>query len=32
VEEVITVSGIDQLIPIHHDEAAAIAAVMPAPG
>ncbi len=31
VEEVITTSGIDELIPIHHDEAAAIAAVMPAP-
>jgi len=31
VSEVITVSGIDDLIPIHHDEAAAFAAVMPAP-
>lgn len=30
VEEVITVTGIDQLIAIHHDEAAAIAAVSPA--
>jgi anti-sigma B factor antagonist len=27
VAEVLTVSGIDDLIPIHHDEAAAIAAV-----
>jgi len=32
VEEVIRVSGIDTLIPIHSDEAAAIAAVAPAPG
>ncbi len=32
VEEVIVVSGIDELIPIHHDEAAAIAAVRPAAG
>jgi anti-anti-sigma factor len=30
VEEVITISGIDELIPIYRDEAAAIAAVMPA--
>jgi anti-anti-sigma factor len=29
VEEVITVSGIDELIPIFHDEAAAKAAVAP---
>ena len=29
VEEVITVTGIDQLIAIYHDEAAAIAAVSP---
>ena len=28
VQEVIQTSGIDELIPIHHDEAAAIAAVM----
>ena len=32
VEEVITVSGIDDLIPICRDEAEAIAAVMPSPG
>ena len=31
VEEVIKVSGIDELIPICRDEAAAIAAVAPAP-
>jgi anti-sigma B factor antagonist len=31
VEEVITVSGIDELIAIHHDEAAAFAAVLPTP-
>ena len=31
VEEVITTTGIDELIPIFHDEAAAIAAVAPAP-
>jgi anti-sigma B factor antagonist len=31
VEEVIVVSGIDELIPIHRDEAAAIAAVSLAP-
>jgi anti-sigma B factor antagonist len=31
VEEVITVSGIDDLIPIYRDEAAAVAAVAPAP-
>jgi anti-sigma B factor antagonist len=31
VEEVITVSGIDDLIPICRDEAEAIAAVLPAP-
>lgn len=30
VEEVIRVSGIDELIPIHHSEAEAIAAVAPA--
>jgi anti-sigma B factor antagonist len=29
VEEVITISGIDELIPIYHDEAAANAAVLP---
>jgi anti-anti-sigma factor len=29
VEEVITTSGIDDLIPIYHDEAAANAAVLP---
>jgi len=28
VQEVIQTSGIDELIPIHHDEAAAIAAVL----
>ncbi len=32
VEEVITVSGIDQLIPIYHDQAAAISAVTVRPG
>jgi anti-anti-sigma factor len=32
VEEVITISGIDELIPIYRDEAAAIAAVLPAQG
>jgi anti-sigma B factor antagonist len=32
VEEVIRVSGIDQLIPIHAEEAAAVAAVAPPPG
>lgn len=32
VEEVITTTGIDQLIPIYHDEADAIAAVLAAPG
>ena len=31
VEEVITVSGIDELIAIYHDEAAAFAAVLPTP-
>ncbi|MBU6497958.1 MAG: STAS domain-containing protein [Rhodospirillales bacterium] len=31
VEEVIVVSGIDDLIPIYHDEAAALAAVAPDP-
>jgi anti-sigma B factor antagonist len=31
VEEVITVSGVDELIPICRDEAAAIAAVLPTP-
>jgi anti-anti-sigma factor len=31
VEEVITISGIDELIPIYHDEAAAVAAVIPTP-
>lgn len=31
VEEVITVSGIDDLIPIYRDEAEAISAVIPAP-
>ncbi len=31
VEEVITVSGIDELIPICRDEAEAVAAVVPAP-
>ena len=30
VEEVITISGINDLIPIYHDEAAAVAAVQPA--
>ncbi len=30
VEEVITTSGIDELIPIYKDEAAAVAAVTPA--
>ena len=29
VEETITVTGINELIPIHHDEAEAIAAVRP---
>jgi anti-anti-sigma factor len=29
VEEVITVAGIDDLVPIYHDEAAAVAAVQP---
>jgi anti-anti-sigma factor len=29
VEEVLTISGIDDLIPIYHDEAAANAAVLP---
>ena len=32
VEEVITVSGIDDLIPIFRDEAAAVAAVAASPG
>ena len=32
VEEVIRVSGIDSLIPIHGDEASAVAAVAPTPG
>ena len=32
VEEVITTTGIDELIPIYHDEAAAIAAVIATPG
>ena len=31
VEEVITVNGIDELIPIHRNEAAAMAGVQPAP-
>jgi anti-sigma B factor antagonist len=31
VEEVITVSGVDDLIPIYRDETAAVAAVIPAP-
>jgi len=32
VEEVITITGIDELIPIYRDEASAIAAVIPTPG
>jgi anti-sigma B factor antagonist len=32
VEEVIITTGIDQLVPIFHDETAAIAAVIPKPG
>ncbi len=32
VEEVITTTGIDELIPIYHDESDAIAAVIAAPG
>jgi anti-anti-sigma factor len=31
VEEVITVSGVDELIAIYHDEAVAFAAVLPTP-